>query len=225
MHRRRRRPASRERGHATYDGVDLGGARVALPARQVDRVIAAKAHRRLGPVQRYGHELVQLATPRRLVQHPVRRDGCLRPRHDHCIAGVDRRLDGLRELGAAFDQRVPPDIETSALQRPGEPDRLRLVRAGIAQEHDGNPACGIRRRSFCHRLPLRFGFSLMYRVGALCREADGAATAQRAQGCRCVTGLISNGDSVSIRTCQLEPSSSARRRPYSNWHCMNAGLK
>ncbi len=126
---RRRAASCRATGRAARGADGPGDARdfrsggIALPAGQVDGLVLAEAERGLGAVERYGYELALVAALRRLVAHPVGADGSARPRDDHGVGTIERRLDRLRESRTALDQRIPPDVESAGLERLGEPAR------------------------------------------------------------------------------------------------------
>ena len=147
---------TRRRDDACDDAADRAGVFAGQPRPQVDGLVAPEAHWRFGAVERHRHQLVQVAAPRRFVEHPVRADRPLRPGDDDRVGTVDRRLDRLGEFRTAFDLRVPPHVDPRLPERRRETFRALLVAARVTQERrwTGRPCQRIRRARHREASPL-----------------------------------------------------------------------
>jgi hypothetical protein len=116
------------------------------------RLVLAEAQGRLASVERHRHELFLVAPLGCFVAHPVRVQRMRRPQDDDRVARLQRRLDRLRERGAAFDPLVPPDLEPRLAQRIRHYPRVFAIGAGVAEE-DARP-------SLCARLVLPAGHAV-----------------------------------------------------------------
>jgi hypothetical protein len=89
----------------------------AVPTVETDRLDVMELQRRLGVVDRDGHELVIVERIGCFGPHPMRSDRMLRPHHDDDTGSRNRFLD-LRVVGVAFldAAAIDPDRHAFLLQ-------------------------------------------------------------------------------------------------------------
>ena len=114
--------------------MQFGRVGAAVPARETDRMVLAKAQRGLDPVERDRHQTYAVAGVPGLVADPIRSDRGGRPCHKYNVGVLKFLVDGLGKGRSAVDLLVPPHGVPGLFQRLGEGDNARTIGARIADK-------------------------------------------------------------------------------------------